>query len=236
MTNKFQFMKYWYVAILFFLIVQNSTFGQRIVVETWDSGKEKVVFDITKGTYEKPIDYYYFKFYPNGKVYKEGNYVNEKVSGEWKFYYQNGKLKSSAVYAFGNLSGEYKSYYISGDIEQMGQYQVGQLVDVQLFNRDGTIKDKAEEDVSYLVKDSVKAWERSQIETAWVDCFMRMDEVFPNAEEYCTCMIDSAAKFVEYEEFYYLSEYQRSVLFRYMMEYKGFCRGIIENPIEKNPE
>lgn len=223
-------MKYWYVAILFFLIVQVSAFGQRIVVENWDSGKEKVVFDITKGTIEKPIDYYYFKFYPNGKVYKEGKYVDDRVSGEWKFYYQNGKLKSSAVYAFGNLSGEYKSYYISGEVEQMGQYQVGQLVDVQLYNRDGSVKVQEGEDLSYLVRDSVKAWVPSQIETAWTDCFMRMDEVYPKAKEYCTCMIDSVAKYVEHEEFYFLSEYQRSVLFRYLMENKDICRGIIENP------
>jgi antitoxin component YwqK of YwqJK toxin-antitoxin module len=36
----------------------------------------------------------YKSYYPNGNLYKIGNYVDDKLEGECKEYYQNGKLKS----------------------------------------------------------------------------------------------------------------------------------------------
>lgn len=216
-------------AVIFILLLNVAVSGQRLVVETWDNGQEKVVFDITNGTIEEPIDYYYFKFYPNGKVYKEGNYINKQASGKWTFYYQNGKPKSIAQYAYGNLSGEYQCFYISGETELKGLYRVGQLSNVERFARDGSLIEGFEDPGSLLL-DSATAWSESQKETARIDFFMPMDGVYPRAMEYCTCMIDSVAQYVEYKAFYNLSEYQRSLLFRHLMEYKDCCRGIIEAP------
>ncbi|MEA3444283.1 MAG: hypothetical protein U9R19_06090 [Bacteroidota bacterium] len=214
------------ISILILIICFTSN-GQRIIVETWNNGQEKVTFDITKGTGEKPIDYYYFKFYPNGQVYKEGNYIDEKYTGEWKFYYQNGNTKSIGNYRRGNLVGKFKSYYITGEIEQDGMYQVGQLANVKLYNRDGTEKER-NEDLSYLISEKVTPWTSTQKARSKVDCLMPIDGVFEKADDYCTCIIDSTAKHIKYENFRYLSEYQRSLIFKYLMEQRGCCRHLIE--------
>ncbi len=217
-----------FVAIVSLLIIGLTTNAQRIIVDNWENGNEKVVFDISKGTATEPIDYYFIKFYPNGEVYKKGNFVDSEASGEWKFFYQNGNLKSVGNYRRGNLVGEFVSYYITGEVEQQGLYQVGQLAIVNLFNVDGTEKEK-DEDLHYLITDNKIAWTLNQKKALITDCVMPMDGTYKDANQFCTCLIDSAEKYIEHHKYYKLSEYQRTLIFKYLMEEKDCCLDIIKN-------
>jgi len=70
-----------------------------------------------------PIPQGKFKMsYPNGKIKKEGNYLDGIKIGEWKTYHhQNGKLDSINNYKKNNqgeiLDGEQIKFYIDGTIE-----------------------------------------------------------------------------------------------------------------------
>lgn len=225
MKNKFVYL------LLLILTLPFCGYSQRVVVEMWPDSTDKVVFEITKGTVDSPEEYYYVKYYPNGNIYKEGKYIRKEASGPWRFYYQDGKLKSECTYSSGHLIGDYVSYYNTGEVEQKGLYQVGQVTNLELFNRDGSPKNQNEE-LSNLVVDQAQPWTEEEQVSGWIDCYMPMDGVLPKAAEFCKCIIDSVATYVENDEFELLSEYQRSLLFKYLMDEKGYCRGLIEPELE----
>ncbi|MFW5847889.1 MAG: hypothetical protein ACOCVF_03135 [bacterium] len=41
---------------------------------------------------------YWEQYYPNGKLFYKGNYVDGKGVGYWEWYYSNGKLSSKGNY------------------------------------------------------------------------------------------------------------------------------------------
>lgn len=63
----------------------------------------------------------YKTFYPDGKIRREGNYLDGIKIGEWKSYYQNGKLNSINNYKKNNqeeiLDGEQIKYNDDGTVE-----------------------------------------------------------------------------------------------------------------------
>ena len=209
-------------------VIQLHTFAQRIVIEAWPDSTDKVVYEITKGTLDEPIDYYFTKYYPNGKIYREGAYVDSKATGLWKYYYQDGSLLTEGNYRRGNLVGDFISYYRSGEIAQKGLYKVGQLASIELFNKDGSTKER-NENLDHLISNSATEWTPKQKGSIWIDCFMPMDGRFPNAAAFCLCMVDSVSKYVEFEDFYPLTIYQQSLLFQKMKDEKGSC-GDLLNP------
>lgn len=61
-------------------------------------------------------------FKPNDKV-EEGNYEMNKKIGMWKKYYPNGKLQSEIEFVNGRASGNFTTYYVNGVVEEQGSWK-----------------------------------------------------------------------------------------------------------------
>lgn len=80
----------------------------------------------------------YTKYSEEGKIMEEGNYINDKQEGEWKYFHLNGNLKAIGKFLGGDGSnlgntgiprngreGTWKFYYESGKIEETRPYNNG---------------------------------------------------------------------------------------------------------------
>ena len=64
-------------------------------------------------------------FYPDGKLYKSGNYRKGKQLGKWLFYYPSGLLQQEGMYVNDKYSGIWKFYSISGALLREIEYSNG---------------------------------------------------------------------------------------------------------------
>ncbi|NBC81834.1 MAG: hypothetical protein GVY19_00480 [Bacteroidetes bacterium] len=65
-------------------------------------------------------------FYPNEEKAAEGNYINQKRHGEWRFFsYYDQTLKAIEHYNHGLKVGQSRSYYSSGQIAQELKWKEG---------------------------------------------------------------------------------------------------------------
>ena len=63
-------------------------------------------------------------FYPNSKILKsEGNEIDGKMEGEWKFYREDGTLESKGTYKDGNPDGHFYYYHENGQESANGVYK-----------------------------------------------------------------------------------------------------------------
>jgi antitoxin component YwqK of YwqJK toxin-antitoxin module len=66
------------------------------------------------------------EFFPNGKVFAEGQYSDNRRSGVWKFYNSFDKLEQTGSYNNGRPDGLWKWYYDNGQILREEEYFQGQ--------------------------------------------------------------------------------------------------------------
>lgn len=64
-------------------------------------------------------------FYPNGLVYKSGNYKKNREHGTWKFYYPTGNLRETGNYLYGKYSGTWTFYHSNGSVLREIEYVDG---------------------------------------------------------------------------------------------------------------
>ena len=62
------------------------------------------------------------KYYENGNLEFEGEYLNGKRIGKGKYYHRNGKLKLEGEFEDGVLNGKVKEYDENGKLEFEGEY------------------------------------------------------------------------------------------------------------------
>lgn len=66
------------------------------------------------------------EFFESGELYGEGNYIDGKKTGEWKFFYRYGKSEQIGKYnASGKPEGTWKWFYESGNIKREEQLKNG---------------------------------------------------------------------------------------------------------------
>ncbi|MBN2349722.1 MAG: hypothetical protein JXJ22_12820 [Bacteroidales bacterium] len=63
------------------------------------------------------------QFYPNGRLFEEIYWVNDKKHGDWIQYFENGKNKMLAKYTDGQLSGEFIVFNVAGKVQISGFYK-----------------------------------------------------------------------------------------------------------------
>lgn len=115
------------------------------------------------------------KFYhENGKLSKEGNYMNNMMGGLWTTYDNNGILESKMQFLNGLFHGKVESYYQNGQLKESGNwYGTGsnsfRHAEHDWWYADGTIKAKRNYDNGIL--ESEKCWNEYGRE-------IKCDEVF----------------------------------------------------------
>ena len=64
-------------------------------------------------------------FFPNGALFKEGNYLNNELTGEFRTYYPNGKPKESVEMEHDIENGAFVEYHENGQRAVDGTYRDG---------------------------------------------------------------------------------------------------------------
>jgi len=78
---------------------------------------------------------------PDSKV-EEGLYVDNEKDGVWKRYWPNGTVRSEINYIKGRPEGPYKLYYASGKLEESGRWKDGKLCErFQRYHSNGIMKE-----------------------------------------------------------------------------------------------
>ena len=73
---------------------------------------------------------YWKKYYPNGDIWYNGNYLNGKPEGYWEGYWSNGNLMYKGNYLNGKADGYWERYYSNGKIEWKGNYVNGKFYEL----------------------------------------------------------------------------------------------------------
>lgn len=66
-------------------------------------------------------------WYPNGQLWREGNYENDKRTGHWREWYDNGQLQEEGDYVNGERSGHWMEWFDNGQLRSEGDYENGIL-------------------------------------------------------------------------------------------------------------
>lgn len=80
----------------------------------------------------------YKRYSENGKLVKEGIYLNDSQSGLWSYYNESGKLEKTITFNLGIKNGTQVDYNKNQIIEAVYQYREGSLNNlIQLFDEEG---------------------------------------------------------------------------------------------------
>lgn len=129
----------------------------------FENGHPSKVFTVSKGAKNGPGKEFFN--YPNGAVYAEGNFDNNTVSGEWKYYYyytgqlyrvgafnksgmkngkwktfdKNGTLTGEENYLDGRFEGESKNYYNDGKLYEEFFYRKNKVNLYKYYDHSGQL-------------------------------------------------------------------------------------------------
>jgi len=71
---------------------------------------------------------------PTSLLWQEGNYKDDKLSGEWKTYFNNGQLKQTVNYVNNLRQGNSKIYYDDGTLYQELIYKDDKMDGKNIFH------------------------------------------------------------------------------------------------------
>ena len=67
----------------------------------------------------------------------EGNYVNDKEEGVWKYYYDSGELCFTQTFVKGTKTGLLQGYYKTGELKRTEEYKDGSLISCKCYTKSG---------------------------------------------------------------------------------------------------
>ena len=59
---------------------------------------------------------FYREYYPNGKLFIDGQFQKGRQEGEWKYYYDNGQLNRKLTYKNGKPNGSWEVFRADGTV------------------------------------------------------------------------------------------------------------------------
>ena len=69
--------------------------------------------------------FYVKTYYKNGEIKSQGNTIDNKKNGMWRFYYQNGEIKSEGNFKNDRLNGIWELYYENGQLKEKKTWKNG---------------------------------------------------------------------------------------------------------------
>jgi uncharacterized protein len=125
-----KFYKYGYLDKVFdydstgkITYLYNSNKGTGKYLLKYGNGNIIHELNYINGYLEGPEKKYFF----NGKLSKDGEYLLDERQGETKAFYENGNVKYIYNYDIGNCEGAGSSYYKNGNLEETGRYYNDEL-------------------------------------------------------------------------------------------------------------
>ncbi len=107
----------------------NITDGKRNgIQENWNTTK-KGKYYLESSIYYKDnkLDGAYKKYYPNGVIDTDANYINNQKHGSYVRKYENDKYMQITTYEHGLINGSFKSFYPNGSRDIECTYVMGKL-------------------------------------------------------------------------------------------------------------
>ena len=98
----------------------------KIVTDKYEDGKLKrqVAVNVYTGIPEQ-YEGEFKEWYPNGKLWKQGNYKEDKREGPWKFWHENGTLAKSGDYKAGHMEGGWNCQRADGTKSREEHWSAG---------------------------------------------------------------------------------------------------------------
>lgn len=75
----------------------------------------------------------------NGNITSEGNYVDNKMEGEFRSYFPDGKLMLKANYKAGLLEGISYYYFPDGKVQKETKYERNKIIFIKEYDKNGTL-------------------------------------------------------------------------------------------------
>jgi antitoxin component YwqK of YwqJK toxin-antitoxin module len=98
----------------------------------------------------------YREFYPNDKIFVEGQFRKGRQEGEWKYYFDNGQLNRKATFNDGKLNGSWDVYRADGTLQAKRGFKDG-LRDGEWITYDDTGKKPLAEE-HYIAGEQDGVW------------------------------------------------------------------------------
>jgi antitoxin component YwqK of YwqJK toxin-antitoxin module len=131
--------KSFYLIAIIFLLACNA------------SEKKKQADQVQEYVQETQVEYY-----PDGKLKMEGNTVNGKAHGVWKYYFENGFIWSEGQFRHGVRDGYARIYYENGKKRMQGQYEAGKKTGWwRVWDTDGSFVDSINIKLALSGRDSL---------------------------------------------------------------------------------
>ncbi len=98
--------------------------GRTRVEEKYADGTVRVQREVVKMSDDQIINNgRYTEFYPNGKKFAEGNYVDGAHDGQWSFWYDNGQLAKTVTFKNGQADGSWEVRRADGTLQSKKGYK-----------------------------------------------------------------------------------------------------------------
>ena len=130
-------------------------YGDKIFRETDDRPFNGMVFDISKETGNKILEYkmlkgvkngIYKEWYPNGTIKTKGKYLNGIEDRMWSIWYQNGQKEREGRYKDGVKDGLWSEWDLNGKIKEevrySGDYKIEETIYSYYENGNNKSKEK----------------------------------------------------------------------------------------------
>ncbi len=104
-------------------------------IVSYENEQPRDVFYYEKDSLGQPtnVKVHETHYYPEEKVYIDGNIKNNERDGLWYAYHKNGNVQTMAHYRNGQPDGLYAVYHENGSVYYTGQYKAGKRVGVWKF-------------------------------------------------------------------------------------------------------
>lgn len=113
--------------LLFSIVITSCT--SRELRETKSSNGQLLeqyqVIETKEGSFIK--DGFYKRWFPNGQIKNQGDYVKGKRHGNWKLWFLNGQLSEDINFKKDSLDGDFKKWNENGIMINEGKYELGNL-------------------------------------------------------------------------------------------------------------
>lgn len=80
------------------------------------------------------------EYYENGRKKNEGQMINGKKNGKWKFWYEDGTIMAIESYKNGILDGLSEFFYENGQLKDSASYNMGKVIgQVKAWHENGQL-------------------------------------------------------------------------------------------------
>lgn len=116
------------------------------IITYYDGNKVIAVKTLTESGEVKSItgripDGWVRRYYPDGKLFMETYFKNDRPDGAMKAYFPTGELETTANYKKGRLNGAEKEFFATGALERTDNFVNGRREGVtKMYNDNGTLE------------------------------------------------------------------------------------------------